>query len=280
MNLLGKVFIVLIFVMSLFFMTCVIAVYATHTNWKEAATKAKKDLDGKEAINKALKSQLDKAQGDVTAAENAKRAALSQLEQECDGLKRERDRLEREYADLQKDQREAVGAMEASQTSLATLRKEVESLRAKIDTAQTERRTAIERVVKTTDELHQAQNDLTVLKSRNLQLGQQMADATQVLRKFNLEAVPAKYEGVPPQVLHGEIRAVKSSGLVEVSLGSDDGLQKGHKLEVYRTTADQAKYLGRIEIIEVEPDKSVGKILPAFQKGTFEIGDQIASKLD
>jgi len=37
MNLLGKIFVVLIVVMSIVFMTLALAVYATHKNWKEEA---------------------------------------------------------------------------------------------------------------------------------------------------------------------------------------------------------------------------------------------------
>lgn len=279
MNLLGKIFVVLIFVMSLIFMTFVIAVYATHTNWKKEADTWKEKANAASTHNSKLRGELDKAQGEVTAIETSKGEALAKLVAEKDTLQDERDRLEKEYAALEKDRREAVAAMEASQTSLATLRKEVEALRANIDTAQNDRRKAFERVVSLTDQMHQAQNELAVLKSRNVQLSQQMADANQVLQKFNLEPIPAKYEGVPPQFLKGKILAVKGSGLVEVDLGTDDGLAKGHRLEVYRMTADQAKYLGRIEMIEVQPDKAVGKILPEFQKGAFEIGDQVASTL-
>ena len=39
MNLVGKIFIVLILVMSLVFMSFAVVVYATHHNWKEVATR-------------------------------------------------------------------------------------------------------------------------------------------------------------------------------------------------------------------------------------------------
>jgi len=155
----------------------------------------------------------------------------------------------------------------------------VQTLRTNIETAQQDRREAFNRLVKVTDELHQAANELTTLKNRNIQLSQQLADAKQVLSKFKLEPVPAKYDGVAPPA-NGHVTRVTSGGLVEINIGGDEGLQKGHRLDVYRIGADQSKYLGRIELIEIQPDKAVGKVLPELQKGAIQVGDKVASKIE
>ena len=44
MNLVGKIFVVLIFVMSLVFMAFAMAVYATHRNWREEVTRPRERL--------------------------------------------------------------------------------------------------------------------------------------------------------------------------------------------------------------------------------------------
>jgi hypothetical protein len=61
---------------------------------------------------------------------------------------------------------------------------------------------------------------------------------------------------------------------LEISIGSDDGLRKGHKLEVYRGRS----YLGRIEIREVAPDRAVAVILKDYRKGPIKKGDKVATK--
>lgn len=43
MNLVGKIFVLLIFIMSLVFMSTAVMVYATHRNWKEESTRAKQN---------------------------------------------------------------------------------------------------------------------------------------------------------------------------------------------------------------------------------------------
>lgn len=282
MNLVGKIFVVLIFVMSLVFMSFVVAVYATHTNWKqkvmEPETGLKAQLDTAQQRNTELKDQVTKLESQLAAETTAKREALAKLETENDELRRERERLEKELADLQKDQREAIAAMQATQNSLANLRQEVETLRTSIQKAQQERDENFTTLVKTTDQLHQTANELTTLKQRSVQLGQQLADAMAVLKKHGLEPIPARYDGLPDPV-DGIVTAATGNGMVEISIGADDGLQKGHQLQVYRLTADQAKYLGRIEIVQTQPDKAAAKIIPEYQQGAIESGDRVASKL-
>ena len=46
MNLIGKIFTVLIFVMSIVFMTMAIMVYATHKNWRDVVHRAQYGLEG------------------------------------------------------------------------------------------------------------------------------------------------------------------------------------------------------------------------------------------
>ena len=42
----------------------------------------------------------------------------------------------------------------------------------------------------------------------------------------------------------GVVTATPGAGLIEISLGSDDGLIKGHKLEVYRIGGGHNAYVG------------------------------------
>jgi hypothetical protein len=50
----------------------------------------------------------------------------------------------------------------------------------------------------------------------------------------------------------------------------------GNTLEVSRGT----RYLGRVEIIETSPDKSVGRVDRRFQQGQIQEGDRVATRLN
>jgi hypothetical protein len=86
--------------------------------------------------------------------------------------------------------------------------------------------------------------------------------------------------GGPPR-LDGVILASRATGYVEISLGSDDGLEKGHELDVYRVgpTVAENKYLGKVRVVQTEPDKSVAQILPNFKRGAIQKEDRVATRL-
>lgn len=290
MNLIGKIFTVLILVMALVFMSVAMAVYATHKNWREvvlnppaeASTEKpvglKFQLDEQKTKNSELKDQLDKAKEALSAERADKRQVLAKLETENDELKRERDQQEQDLARLTQDVREANAAMDAVHKTLAGLRQDVDTLRKDVEEARTDRQQQFDKVVKLTDELNQAVNELQALKARNTQLAADYGRALEVLRKFDLKPNPELYAGVPIKV-PGEVLAVRPNGLIEVSIGSDDGLMPGHTLEVYRDSASGSMYLGRVEVTDVSPDKAVAKIIPEFQKGAMQRGDHVASRL-
>jgi hypothetical protein len=84
----------------------------------------------------------------------------------------------------------------------------------------------------------------------------------------------------PPPVVEGRVNRVKTDKdknlhLVEISVGSDDGLSVGHSLYVSRG----AKYLGQIKIVSVNSDRAVGSVVQTAKNGIIEEGDHVSSKL-
>ena len=106
-----------------------------------------------------------------------------------------------------------------------------------------------------------------------------LAKARDALRYFKINE-NSDYRGKAPPQIDGVVTAAVEHGLVEVSLGSDMGLRKGHLLEVYRSSGGQSTYVGRIEVVQTGPDKSVCKIDPKFQNSNVMVGDRVASKID
>jgi ABC-type transporter Mla subunit MlaD len=288
MNLIGKIFVVLIFVMSLVFMTCALMVYSAHVNWREVVenTQATPDkplglrlqVQNLRKDNDALKAQLDELTKKLDAEIADKRAQVAKLEQERDDLQRERDQLMAQVAQLTQQVRDAVAAMDAAHQTLAKRTEEVNNLRDLLRQAEQARHDALVRLVQRTDELHQAANELRALKNRAVTLAADLAKAKEVLTKFDLKAEPELYHEQAPPV-EGLVTAVPGNNLVEISIGADDGLMKGHRLDVFRLGNGENKYLGRIQVIRTEPQRAVCQIVPEYQRGPIQEGDRVASKL-
>jgi hypothetical protein len=88
---------------------------------------------------------------------------------------------------------------------------------------------------------------------------------------------PPKPEDLPPPV-DGVIRAVTGE-LIEISLGADNGLKKGHRLDIYRVVGDQGIYVGRMELDKIGPTASVGKMVSGFEKKEPQKGDRVATRM-
>lgn len=279
MNLVGKIFIVLIFVMSILFMGFVVAVYATHTNWRNLVmapeTGLEAQLKNKELELERLTSQMTKTEQELATEILARQNSLAQAETQKELLAQERDQLVKDYATKNEQAREAIASMTATHETLAALRTEVDKLRADILAAYAVRDEAIDSLVAKTDDANGLAMEMQTLQKQALLTSEQLADAMEVLRKFKLKAEPSTYSGTPPKGVPGIVTAAPQGGLVEISLGEDDGLLVGHRLDVYRSST----YLGKIEVISIKPDKAVCKVLPEFRKGIIQANDRVSTGL-
>ncbi len=107
-------------------------------------------------------------------------------------------------------------------------------------------------------------------------------EAEQLLRKILEEGSKPKPQpegkSPAPADLQGVVKNISQDGnLVEISIGSDDGLQRGHTLEVFRLKPQPA-YLGIIRIVETRAKDAVGVSIRPEYFGQIQAGDQVGSK--
>ena len=288
MNLVGKIFVVSILVTSVLFMAFAMAVYATHKNWREAVLNEKEAPDkplglklrlaNEKTRNQELNDQAETLKQQYDAEKAAKIQAVLKLTTELEDARSELKTLEDKQAELEKDKRLAEAAMNSTQTNATDYRKELESQRKTLREAQQDRDAHFKEVVRLTEKLNQAVNEKDLLKNRTDELAKDLAKADQLLRKFGLNK-DKDYSDVPP-IVEGVVTATPGAGLIEISIGADQGLLKGHRLEVYRTSGGLSTYVGRVEVVSTAPDRSVCKIDPKFQNSNIVVEDRVASKIE
>ena len=286
MNFVGKILILLILVMSLVFMSFAVAVYSTHQNWRETVERTpelasktgkpvglKHQLEAANTRNEELQERYDTLATDLKHEREANLKVQGKLAEDVESLTKLRSSLERERDDLRKTKATAVAAYEVAQNNLTKLTTEVVNLRQEVRDIQKDRDKQFETVVGLTDQIHQAQGEIKRLEERRMQLAEQVAAQKKVLTANNLtQYTPVDH--IPPSI-RGKVVAVSGSNLVEVDLGSDDGLRIGHTLDIFRGN----QYLGRVEILTTRTDKSVGRVLPDYKKGVIQEGDNVATRL-
>jgi len=280
MNLLGKIFVVMILVMSLVFMTLALAVYATHKNWKEIV----------EDPTSGLKAQLSTAQAELTQKVNDYNRLESQLTGEKESALQQLAKLETERKNLvdrnagilaeleqlRAERRDATAAVAATQANNQRLAEEVTGLRKDIRSNEQARDQAFATTLKATEELHQTKGQLDNTVERNRQLTSQVSGMTRVMDANGLDPNTPP-DAVVPTVdgLVSRVRQAAGAQLGEITIGADDGLKPGNTVEVYRGD----RYLGRLEILRTSPDRAVGRVDRRFQQGQIQEGDRVATRL-
>jgi chromosome segregation ATPase len=198
MNLAGKILTVSIFIFSVIFMTLVLAIYVTHTNWRDEIERTPEQAapaqgpglkyvwDEEKKHNQELKDRLEQLTQDRDRERSAKVQALTKLENENSFLKDRLAELQKSIDKYEASERELTAAIAETQENSAESREKMESLQNRAADAKKLRNENFNEVVRLTDELHQLLNELSELKVRNSTLTADAAKYKQALEHFDV----------------------------------------------------------------------------------------------
>ena len=284
MNTIGKIFVFALFIMSLVFMSFAVALYSTHTNWRDEIMRTreqikagqqlgyKAQLDQAKTERNNLSAEITKLQAEVAASEAARDQVVAKIQTALEEKNKDLEVLRKEKEARELEREKAQAELAAARLELEAASKVVADLRAEVRTQQDKVDEQVDRAAKIASELHEKESFLEIASERKAQLEKQVANARLLLQQSGLsidnlprDAVP-KIDGVVTNVVDDSI---------ELSLGGDDGLQMGHELDVYRN--DQ--YLGRVRVVSIKPDKAVAVVIREFVRGVIQRGDKVATRL-
>lgn len=284
MNLIGKIFLFAVFIMSLMLMTLAGAIYVSHVNWKDEVERTQEQCQAgqepgykirlKEATQERaeLEGQITHLKQQVAESEQARDQVLAKLQSAIIQKDEELQTLRKEKEDREQDQREKVALLEKTQKDLELARQQVDGLTRQVADQQTKVDTQVGRSAELSAQLAETKSFLTIAEERKAQLEKQVANARLLLQQSGLDIESLPKDRVP--TVEGQVLAV-ASGTIEVSLGSDDGLQVDHVLEIYR----QGEYVGRAVVTSVRPDRAVGRVVKEYARGIVQRGDRVTTRL-
>ena len=279
MTLLGKIFTLLVLLLSVAFFIVSLLANSSHIDHKKKVAEFQTQAKNLERTVDALKKSIEEQKTSHAQEQLSRKMALAELQTQ---LVTAREQLAQANSELlTKAATLTIQTQKLSETidRVASLTKANETLKTEIDKIITDRDKQRKLVITQTDKLNAL---LSIEKDLRDEMVRLQSDATLYQAKAEtagaalLAAGIKDYDDVPPTDLKGEILAVNSSQQVVVSVGRDDGLRAGHTLEVYRG----GQYLGRIEIKRTEDDKAIGQILTSFRKGYIQAGDKVAAKIN
>lgn len=272
MTLLGKFFSGLVLFLSIVFLTLAIAVNATHRNWREVvldpATGLKAQVEQVESVNRQLRESLQQAQNDLAQEQAARRTALAALQTRLDQLDAE---LRRKVAEVQTQEAALteLAQQDRSRTQeLERVTSENSELRSQIQQEREARDKLFVRATTLTDQLNTLRGLYDIEQERHDQLMAQMTRYKEVIDAYGINPNDP-IDRAPPE-RKGVVLAVNNDN-VEISIGEDEGLRRGHELDVTRG----GQYLGRVRVKATGPDRAAAEILKDYRQGLIREGDSV-----
>ncbi len=278
----GKILVLVIMAFSLIFLGISTMVFMTSKNWKqetakkaEEVNKIKKSLADEQAKLAEAKKNLEDAQAAATQATKALESQIRTLE----------DNNKRDLAQIEQVRKDLEVANQTAKTSLD----EVESRR-KETMLLREQKAAVEkqaneyqlRQAELNDHIRELERMLDTATKNNASLRETVAKYTTLLQRSGISTDITQIKGLesPPPVTGQVLKVDPTNKRLEVSIGADDGLVKGHELFLYRTQP-RAEYLGRVQVIEVDPDQAVARVLGSTVQGKkIKEGDIVSSTIN
>jgi hypothetical protein len=280
MNFLGKVFIVLVLIISVVVMSIAVVVYTTHKNWRDLVenpqTGLRKQLTDARANFQALQSQYNQRVQDLSATYEVAEQQIRKLENEREVLQRGNSELQAAVNQLNQSQRDLAAAVNATNENNKVLSDQVTQVSAQNRANEDARDRQFKAMLTATEEVNQRAGEFESALERNQDMARLIADMTAVMQANGID--PQTDPNAVMPIIDGVVSSIArrdGNQFVEVTIGADDGLKPGHTLEVFRGS----KYLGRLDVLRTSPDKAVGQVIRSFQQGAIQEGDRVATRL-
>jgi hypothetical protein len=295
MNTVGKILVILNFLFAVVVGAFLVVDFATRTNWKTAYDELRRQTEviksdreqyisaANEDTNevKRLSGEVEKLKGQLSDTETAAKAAEQNLTVQLEeATKKAKD------ADL--TVQKALSDVERLKVVESDLKKVIKDREQAVIALQDD-------VKRYRNEALANEQLAKALADRNQELLTQVQDMSTKINKMlaggggtggtsdtGIFAKNGQEPNPPGTLVKGKIEKVEPSGdLVQISLGTDHGVNKNNTLEVFRT-APTAKYLGMVRIVEAYHNRSVGRLI--VPQGTtarpqLKEGDQVWSWL-
>lgn len=283
MTTVGKILVVLHLVLSVMFMAFAGAVFTAQKNWRTAAETSAVQLTAANAKLRDQQTQFERERTDTATQVAGLNDQITKLTGEKGALTTRVVALEADNQRLQLAN-DAVGdearlaAVEAEERRReATLQSERSAV------AYQTREELITKLNEAGDKIH----GLEVERDQMLDRHNAVLNDLRAFRLWNsskgylTDPKQMVAQAAPPPPLEGRIMDYRkekkhNTELVEISLGSDDGLTVGHKLTVFNK---EGRYLGQIRLQLVTPDNAVGVVTDKAKNTVIQKGDNVTTKL-
>ena len=286
MTILGKVLVFVNLAFSLAVGFFAIATYTTRYNYDLALKETTRNFNITKANAEQFYQEWQKCKGEADARVAGVDAQVKALREEIEGYKNEITAAKKHVADADARAAQQETTAKAAQVDVARRQSDAEKLRETL-AVEISRNTALvrnENIMR--DRAVAAEIQVKSLTNRMAGLESQLQEAAKELQRVKQNVGASSRSAVasganpPPENVEGLVKTADAAGLLQLTIGSDSGLAKGHTLELFRLSSipSQSKYLGRVRILEVTPHEAVAQPLGRLADKP-QAGDHVASRI-
>ena len=271
MNLVGKIITILILLLSVCFMMIGVMVNASHQNWKQQA------IDNANKINELadnrdrIIAQANSKDVEIEKEKVARMIRIQQLESQLQQALRDFDNANEELAAQRVKAEESFTIVKESEQRIAEQDKLINDLQGQLRQLTTDVATQRAKVVAMTGQIFELNSTKKSLEEMRMNLAAENTARAKVMTKHGL----TQYDLTShiPRQLEGRITAIDGNNIA-INLGRDDGLNKGHSVDIYRNDT----YVGTAQIFEAQNNRSAARIDRNRTKVPVQVNDQVTTK--
>ena len=283
MSTLSKVFVILVFIVSLVWTGVVATLFAQRIDWKDKFVKevnyhyqtqqiknaeiasARLELDNVRMYVNILKAKNDQLGIELAAA----RAKGQEIQRQLDYTKGL-------LTKLQAAQDVFVRQLEVQLAQIKDYTAKVETFRVKLKRAINEKTMAVQELQYARQQSEVLQKDLAALEVNHVDLARKHRHLEEVISELNRVGVRTDF--APRKALRGKVTAVAGDiGLVVISIGRDDGVLSGDEFTVYRGGVQGGQFVAKIVIDRVDRKWSAGRVV--LKKSDPGPGDDVSNHI-
>jgi hypothetical protein len=283
MTILGKILVIVNLVFSLVTGALIVTVFATRTNWKSAYEVLKNRFEVAEANARTYQSEIDSIRANAGTEVKVARNQTAASEQSQKQAESHADDLLTQSKQLQDRLKLAAANIESATEELHRRKAEIDKLK-EITADKEKRMSDLEELNKQyRDSMIEAQLHAAQEHERNVDLLNENVRLNKELEKRATLASSVTSAGGaarrPPQDdVQGQVLDTDRTGLITISIGSDQGVARGNTLEVYRMQP-KPEYVGMITILDTRFKESVARPVQPLRAGPIQKGDIVASRV-
>lgn len=282
MTFVGKILVIVILAFALFFLALSTVVFTASNNWQADYTNVDgqlKEVQGKlQTANNDLAAQ--KAASDAEVADRD--ARISALDAQSTGLTNEIQTLQTDLTSLKTQVEEAQRTTQTQVQLAASATQEATQLRGQFQAAQKVANDYAAQQSELNAKIFELERQLNTATQNNTDLRNSLADYQNYLESKGLPSDATQVRQAAQGVIvspdiEGKVLRV-SNDLLEISIGSDDGVVTGQEYSIFRT-GESPQYIGKIKVTLTEPDKAVARVTEPYLGRKVMEGDNVAAKI-